>query len=80
LRTRPQKAWTARIRRDCGWRERIPPRIIRPTIFFGRTPPKRRWIVPDWIPYGAVTGLYGQGAVKALNALKKRRLAAAVQK
>jgi RecA-family ATPase len=43
--------------------ERIPPRIIRPTIFFGRTPPKRRWIVPDWIPYGAVTGLYGQGGL-----------------
>ena len=49
--------------------ERIPPRIIRPTLFFGREPPRRRWIVPDWIPYGAVTGLYGRdGLGKSLIA------------
>jgi RecA-family ATPase len=50
--------------------ERIPPRVIRPIIFFGKTPPKRRWIAPDWIPYGAVTGLYGQGGLgKSLLAM-----------
>ena len=29
-----------------------PPRVVRPTIFKGRTPPPRRWIVPQWVPYG----------------------------
>jgi hypothetical protein len=43
--------------------ERIPPRIVRPTMFFGRTPPTRRWIVRDWIPCGAITGLYGAGGL-----------------
>jgi RecA-family ATPase len=41
----------------------LPPRIVCPTIFFGIDPPPRRWIVPDWIPYGAVTGLYGDGGL-----------------
>ena len=42
-----------------------PPRplIICPTAFKGLNPPTRRWGVPDWIPYGVVTGLYGDGGV-----------------
>jgi len=40
-----------------------PPRIICPVIFKGRTPPPKRWIVPQWIPYDVVTGLYGDGGV-----------------
>jgi hypothetical protein len=40
-----------------------PPRIVCPTIFKGRTPPPRRWIVHQWIPYGVVTGLYGDGGI-----------------
>jgi hypothetical protein len=40
-----------------------PPRVISPAIFFGLEPPKRRWVVPEWIPYGAVTGLYGEGGL-----------------
>ena len=40
-----------------------PPRIVCPTIFKGREPPRRRWIVQDWIPYEVVTGLYGDGGV-----------------
>jgi RecA-family ATPase len=43
--------------------EELPPRVVCPTIFFGTDPPPRRWIVPDWIPYGAVTGLYGEGGL-----------------
>ena len=43
--------------------EEMPPRVICPTIFFGTDPPPRRWIVRDWIPYGAVTGLYGEGGL-----------------
>ena len=38
-------------------------RIVCPTIFFGRTPPPRRWVVRDWVPYDVVTGLYGDGGV-----------------
>jgi putative DNA primase/helicase len=40
-----------------------PPRVICPTIFEGRTPPPRRWVAPQWIPYEVVTGLYGDGGV-----------------
>jgi RecA-family ATPase len=40
-----------------------PPRIICPVIFKGRTLPPKRWIVPQWIPYDVVTGLYGDGGV-----------------
>jgi AAA domain len=40
-----------------------PPRIICPTIFKGEIPPQRRWIAHHWIPYGVVTGLYGDGGV-----------------
>ena len=39
------------------------PRVVCPTIFKGRTPPPRRWIARDWIPYEVVTGLYGDGGV-----------------
>src|SRR3984957_422526 len=42
---------------------RTEPRIVCPTIFVGKDPPPRRWIVPQWIPYGVVTGLYGDGGV-----------------
>ena len=40
-----------------------PLRIVCPTIFQGMDPPPRSWIVPDWIPFGVVTGLYGDGGV-----------------
>ena len=43
--------------------EELPPRVISPTIFFRTDPPPRRWIVRDWIPYGGVTGLYGDGGI-----------------
>jgi RecA-family ATPase len=47
------------------------PRIVCPTIFKGRTPPPRLWIVSDWVPCGVVTGLYGGGGVgKSLLALQ----------
>ena len=40
-----------------------PLRIVCPTKFQGMDPPSRRWIVPEWIPFGVVTGLYGDGGV-----------------
>jgi hypothetical protein len=39
------------------------PRIVCPIIFQGRTPPPRRWVAPQWIPYEVVTGFYGDGGV-----------------
>ena len=39
------------------------PRIVSPKVFMGRIPPPRFWVVEDWIPYGVVTGLYGDGGV-----------------
>jgi RecA-family ATPase len=40
-----------------------PLQIINPADYFGHTIPPRRWIVRDWIPYGVVTGLYGDGGL-----------------
>jgi RecA-family ATPase len=40
-----------------------PLRIVCPTKFQGMDPPPRSWIVPEWIPFGVVTGLYGDGGV-----------------
>ena len=37
--------------------------IIRPTSLAGLALPDRRWIVRDWLPYGVVTGLYGDGGL-----------------
>jgi RecA-family ATPase len=38
-------------------------RIVEPTSFAGKPLPERRWIVPDWVPQGFVTGLFGPGGV-----------------
>jgi RecA-family ATPase len=40
-----------------------PLRIINPADYHGQAIPPRRWIVPDWIPCGVVTGLYGDGGL-----------------
>jgi RecA-family ATPase len=36
---------------------------IDPITWHGRNIPERRWIVPDWIPHGTVTAIYGDGGV-----------------
>lgn len=36
---------------------------IDPICWQGRDVPEREWIVPDWIPHGTVTALYGDGGV-----------------
>jgi RecA-family ATPase len=43
--------------------ESAPPRIVCPRMLQGLPIPPRRWIVPDWIPSGVVTGLYGDGGL-----------------
>lgn len=51
---------------DCDTsNEGSPPKlnITSPADTFGIEPPPRQWIVPDWIPRGVVTGLYGDGGV-----------------
>jgi RecA-family ATPase len=35
--------------------------LLRPVDLAGKEVPERRWIVPNWIPSGVVTGLYGAG-------------------
>jgi hypothetical protein len=40
-----------------------PPRPISPVSLTGLEVPARRWLVPDWLPSGVVTGLYGDGGV-----------------
>jgi RecA-family ATPase len=48
-----------------------PLRIIDPRDLQGKPVPARRWIVPDWIPVGYVTALYGPGGIgKSLLALQ----------
>lgn len=40
----------------------LPPlNVFDPTSFQGRAVPTRQWVVPEWIPAGVVTGLYGDG-------------------
>jgi len=39
------------------------PQIISPVSLAGRAIPARQWIVPDWLPCGVVTGLYGDGGL-----------------
>jgi RecA-family ATPase len=44
--------------------------IISPSSLVGKAP-EREWIVPDWLPCGVVTGLYGDGGLgKSLLALQ----------
>jgi RecA-family ATPase len=37
--------------------------LTNPASLIGVTAPMRRWIVPEWIPLGATTALYGNGGV-----------------
>lgn len=39
------------------------PKVLSPATLRGAAPPERSWIVPDWIPTGVVTGLYGDGGL-----------------
>jgi RecA-family ATPase len=38
-----------------------PLRVVRVFTLQGKPVPQRRWLVPDWIPWRRVTGLYGAG-------------------
>lgn len=50
--------------RDKTRAETPPPlKIIRPADYYRQPIPPRRWVVRDWIPYGVVTGLYGNGGI-----------------
>jgi hypothetical protein len=40
-----------------------PPRPVSPVSLMGLSVPGRQWIVPDWLPCGVVTGLYGDGGL-----------------
>ncbi len=40
-----------------------PLRLIRPEDFLKRQVSPRKWVVPDWIPCGVVTALYGDGGI-----------------
>jgi RecA-family ATPase len=42
---------------------RAPLKVISPADFLGEAVPRREWIVPDWLPCGVVTGLYGDGGL-----------------
>jgi hypothetical protein len=37
--------------------------LVDPTALAGVAVPARQWIVPDWIPVGVATGLYGPGGL-----------------
>jgi RecA-family ATPase len=43
--------------------EMEPPTVVSPIDLAGRAIPTRQWIVPDWLPCGVVTGLYGDGGL-----------------
>lgn len=37
--------------------------LVDPTSFQGRAVPDRRWLVQNWIPWGVVAGIYGDGGL-----------------
>lgn len=37
--------------------------LVDPTAFQGRVVPERRWLVQNWIPWGVVAGIYGDGGL-----------------
>lgn len=44
--------------------DETPPLIaVSPAEFGEKTPPARKWIVPEWIPSEVVTGFYGDGGI-----------------
>lgn len=36
--------------------------LIAPSSWIGKPVPELRWLVPDWVPWGRVTAIYGHGA------------------
>ena len=51
--------------------------VITPKSLGDKSPPARAWIVPDWLPCGVVTGLYGDGGLgKSLLAQQLQTAAA----
>jgi hypothetical protein len=62
---------------DQGERRTPPPRIVSPRDLGDKSPPARAWIVPEWLPCGVVTGLYGDGGLgKSLLAQQLQTAAA----
>jgi RecA-family ATPase len=45
------------------WTKLPPLKILRPEEWYDIEIPERRWAVPNWLPYGTVIGLYGDGGV-----------------
>jgi len=41
--------------------EHVPPAVVDPLSLVGAAIPPRRWIVPNWLPVGYATLLYGEG-------------------
>src|SRR6202012_6040134 len=39
----------------------IAPTVIDPLSLYGKDVPPRRWIIPDWLPVGYATLIYGEG-------------------
>ncbi len=57
-----------------------PLELIRPVDQQDRAIPARRWIVPNWIPYGEVTGLYGHGGLGKTLLVQQLQTACAIGK
>ena len=56
-------------------------KTIDPINLEGKTIPPRRWIVPDWVPVGVTTLLYGDGGLgKSLLAMQLATACATSQK
>jgi RecA-family ATPase len=53
-------------------------RLIDPREFIGQPVPEREWIVPDWVPVGVTTALYGPGGTGKSLLAQQLMTAAAV--
>jgi RecA-family ATPase len=52
--------------------------VQRASEWAGRIIPSRRWIVPDWIPFGQCTSLYGKGGINKTDLVLQAMVASAI--
>lgn len=57
-----------------------PPSFIDPIRWQDQPVPERRWLVPDWIPLGTVTGLYGDGGIGKSLIVQQLLTASAIER
>lgn len=61
------------IRQAAAQAEEMPPalEVFNPSSLEGKPVPERKWAVKDWIPWGVVSGIYGDGGIGKTLAIQQ---------